>query len=212
MLIPFAVTFVIIRWLFLKMAGFLSPIVKNFVPRLPLIEDSVPDFAVSILSIILLIVIVYIVGAVTQFVIGKRIIAVGEMLLLRIPIVRTIYTATQQVMKSMSLPDRTAFKSVVLVEFPRPGLKAIGFLTGYIADASGKQYCKVFIPTTPNPTTGFFELVPREEVVETTMTIEDAFKAIISGGIVSPDIFGSVSLDRNPTYASTSGTRESAAR
>lgn len=85
------------------------------------------------------------------------------------------------------MPERNAFKSVVVVEFPRAGLKAIGFRTGYIEDNSGQKYCKVFIPTTPNPTTGFFEIVPINEVIETSVSIEEGFKMIISGGIVSPE-------------------------
>jgi uncharacterized membrane protein len=119
---------------------------------------------------------------------GKKIIAFSEMLMLRIPLARTIYTATKQVIKTLSIPDRKSFKSVVLVEFPRPGFKAIGFLTGQIKTSDGREFCKVFIPTTPHSTPGFFELVPSEEVAGTNLTIEEAFKIIISGGIVSPDV------------------------
>jgi uncharacterized membrane protein len=87
----------------------------------------------------------------------------------------------------MSLPNRAAFKSVVIVEFPRPGFKAIGFLTGRIQGLEGETLYKVFIPTTPNPTTGYFEIIPPEEVTETNMTTEEAFKMIISGGMVAPE-------------------------
>ena len=68
-------------------------------------------------------------------------------------------------------------------------MKAIGFLTGYITDAKGMKFCKVLIPTTPNPTTGFFEIIPVEEVAQTNISIEDGFKMVISGGMVSPDTF-----------------------
>jgi uncharacterized membrane protein len=85
------------------------------------------------------------------------------------------------------------------VEFPRPGLKAVGFLTGYIEDSAGKKFCKVMIPTTPNPTTGFFELVPAEDIIETTLTVEEAFKMIISGGIVSPDLIKFLEPPLGPT-------------
>ena len=85
------------------------------------------------------------------------------------------------------MPNKDALKSVILVDFPRPGLKAVGFLTGYIQGPSGKRLCKIFIPTSPNPTTGFFEITSAEEITETNLTIEEAFKMIISGGIVSPD-------------------------
>jgi uncharacterized membrane protein len=76
-----------------------------------------------------------------------------------------------------------------MVEFPRPGFKALGFLTGYISDSDGKKFCKLFIPTSPNPTTGFFEMVPVEDVALTDISIEEGFKMIISGGVVSPESF-----------------------
>jgi uncharacterized membrane protein len=194
LLMPFGVTLLVMRWLFRWVAGFIRPIITFILSRIsqvPIIE-AVPDIyitvSVAILSIVTLFVLLYLVGVIGQFVIGKRLIKAGETLLLKIPLVRIIYSATKQVAQSLSLPDRTALKSVVLVEFPRPGFRAIGFLTGYIEDSAGKKFCKVLIPNTPNPTTGFFEIIPAEEVAETSLTIEDAFKMILSGGIVSPDL------------------------
>lgn len=194
LLMPFGVTLLVMRWLFRWLAGFLRPIITHIASKLsnvPLIE-SIPDIyisiSVSVCSIVILLLLLYLVGAIGQFVVGKRLIRAGEILLMRIPLVRTIYTATKQVAQAISLPDSAALKSVVLVEFPRPGFKAVGFLTGYIEDSAGKKFCKVMIPTTPNPTTGFFEIIPTEDVIETTLTIEEAFKMIISGGIVSPDL------------------------
>jgi uncharacterized membrane protein len=202
--IPFAVSLLIIQWLFHVMAGFLRPILNNILPKLAesLFTAPVPDIylriAVTTLSVILLVLLLYFVGVIGQFVLGRRVIALGEKLFMKIPIVRTVFSSTRQVMKSLSLPDRTMFKSVVLVEFPRPGMKAVGFLTGYIADAEGMKFCKVFIPTTPNPTTGFFEIVPVEEVSQTNISIEDGFKMIISGGVVSPDTFNCVERSQSP--------------
>jgi len=194
LLMPFGVTLLVMRWLFRWVAGFIRPIITFIISKLsqvPVIE-AVPDIYITVsvatLSIVVLLVLLYLVGVIGQFVIGKRLIKVGETLLMRIPLVRTIYTATKQVAQAVSLPDSAALKSVVLVEFPRPGFKAVGFLTGYIEDSAGKKFCKVLIPTTPNPTTGFFEIVPVEDVIETTLTVEEAFKMIISGGIVAPDV------------------------
>ena len=160
--VPFIISLLIIQWLFHVMAGILQPIVGRVLPRLAklLITTPVPDIylriSVTTLSVILLVLLLYFVGVIGRFVVGKRLISLGEKIFLNIPIVRTIYSSSKQVVKAMSLPDRTMFKSVVLVEFPRPGLKAMGFLTGYITDSEGKKYCKIFIPTTPNPTTGIF--------------------------------------------------------
>jgi len=199
--IPFVVSLLIIQWLFNVMAGFLRPILDNFLPRLvkSVFDTPVPEAYLRItttaLSVMLLILLLYIIGVTGQFVLGKRFIKLGEKLFMQIPIVRTVFSSTKQVMKSMSLPDQTMFKSVVLVEFPRPGMKALGFLTGFILDAQGRKYCKIFIPTTPNPTTGFFEIVPVQDVSQTDISIEDGFKMIISGGVVAPDVFNCVALN-----------------
>ncbi len=201
--VPFIISLLIIQWLFHVMAGVLQPIVGRVLPKLAklLIATPVPDIylriSVTTLSVILLVLLLYFVGVIGRFVMGKRLITLGEKVFLNIPIVRTIYSSSKQVIKSMAMPDRTMFKSVVLVEFPRPGLKAIGFLTGYITDSEGKKYCKIFIPTSPNPTTGFFELVPVEEAAHTDISIEEGFKMIISGGVVSPESFKYIEQNHN---------------
>ena len=193
--VPFVVSLLIIQWLFRAMGGVLQPIVGRVLPRLAelLITTPVPDIylriSVTTLSVILLVFLLYFVGVIGRFVMGKRLISLGEKVFMKIPIVRTVYGSSKQVVKAMSLPDRTMFKSVVLVEFPRQGLKAVGFLTGFITDSNGKKFCKIFIPTSPNPTTGFFELVPEEETFATNISIEDGFKMIISGGVVAPESF-----------------------
>ena len=192
--IPFAISVLIFQWLFLFMTSFLRPLINYILPKAAkLFSADIPDsymrIAVIVLSITLLIVLLYFIGTVGQNVLGKRLIVLSEKLFLKIPIIGMIYSSSKQVVKAISLPDSAVFKSVVLVDFPRPGFKAIGFLTGYITDNHGKKYCKVFIPTTPNPTSGFFELVPVEEVAQTNISIEDGFKMIISGGVVAPDIF-----------------------
>lgn len=193
LLIPFAVTIVIIRWLFNKIYGILDPVIKKIQEWLisASILDTIPPIIITgllfVLTILTVILLVYMTGTIGQIVAGKRLLAVSESVVVKIPLVGIIYSATKQVLSAVSLPDRNAFKSVVMVQFPRVGLYAIGFFTGFIKDSEGKTYCKVFIPTTPNPTTGFFEIVTPEEVQQTNLTIEDAFKMIISGGLVSPE-------------------------
>ncbi|HAL44457.1 MAG: hypothetical protein A2Y12_15835 [Planctomycetes bacterium GWF2_42_9] len=201
-LMPFGITLLVMRWLFDWMAGFLKPWLLKLLAHVindPTFQTNPPAYvsiATSILSILILFLLVYLVGTMAHKYFGKKLIHIGEWALMRIPVLRTIYSATKQVMSTLSLPSRDAFLSVVLVDFPRPGLKAIGFLTGYIEDTNGKKYCKVFIPTTPNPTTGFFEFVPAEEIVQTTLTVEDAFKMLMSGGIVSPQTLEFKPIDK----------------
>ena len=86
-------------------------------------------------------------------------------------------------------PEGSQFKSVVLIEFPSPGMWSLGFNTGTMKDKTGKTFVKVYVPTTPNPTSGFLELLPEEDVKKTDITVEDALKMIISGGILSPEKF-----------------------
>jgi uncharacterized membrane protein len=193
-IVPFAVTVVIIRWLFLKLADLLRPIVAkalDFLLQIHLTQqwpEIYVKYAVSLATILSLLLVLYLIGAIAKFVAGRRLLAVGENIVLKIPLASTIYTATKQVTSAISMQDNKSFTSVVLVQFPRQGFYALGFLTGTIKDSLGNTYCKVFIPTTPNPTTGFFELIPVNEVMQVEMSIEEAFKTIISGGIVSPEI------------------------
>lgn len=192
-LMPFGITLLVMRWLFGWMAGVLRPALLKLAAMItenPELQTSPAmhfNILASILSIVFLLVLVYLVGRIAHHFLGRKLIVLGEKLLLKIPVIRTIYVATKQVMGALSFPSKEAFLSVVLVEFPRPGMKAVGFLTGYIDGTDGTKYCKVFIPTTPNPTTGFFEIVPAGEVVKTDMSVEDAFKTIISIGILMPE-------------------------
>lgn len=192
-LMPFGITLLVMQWLFIWMAGFLKPwLLKSaaFIVRNPELQTSPPAYisiAASVLSILFLLILIYLVGAIAQRYLGKKLIAVGEWLLLKIPVLRTVYGATKQVMTAMAIPKKEAFLSVVLVDFPKAGMKSIGFLTGYINDANGEKLCKVFVPTTPNPTTGFFFIVKADEVIKTEISVEDAFKTLISFGILTPD-------------------------
>ncbi len=129
----------------------------------------------------------YLVGLVTAFVVGRRLLTLGESIILRIPLIKSVYSLSKQVVDVFATSKSNAFRSVVVVEFPRPGLKAIGFVTGMMKDVDGKELTKVFVPTAPNPTTGFLELVPTEQVQATDMKVEDAFTMLVSGGVISPE-------------------------
>ena len=194
LLTPLGVTLLVMRWLFGWVAGLLRPIVVAILKGLsqaPIIS-AIPQIptaiCVTVVTIIVLLFFVYLVGAIGQRMVGKRMLKAGETLLLRIPLVRKVYSATKQVVEAVSMPDKAAFKSVVLVDFPRPGFKALGFLTGRVQGPSGELLYKIYVPHAPILTTGFLEIVPPNEVTETNLTIEDGFKMILSGGMVSPDI------------------------
>jgi uncharacterized membrane protein len=193
-IVPFVVTAVIIRWLFTTLAGFLRPIVDKvlyFLRQVHLIRElpqNYVEYVISFAAILCLLLLLYLVGALAMFVTGRRMLSLAEQVVLQIPFARTIYTAVKQIANAASLPDNKTFTSVVLVEYPRLGIYSLGFLTGDIRISTGAAFCKVFIPTAPNFTSGYFELVPSKDIRETSLTVEEAFKMIISVGIISPEV------------------------
>jgi uncharacterized membrane protein len=206
LLLPLAVTFVVIRWLFEIVFKLIDPMVVKLVayieqfPQIGVLPGTTISAIGTLLTIFLLLVLLYLVGSVARWVIVRRFVEAGETMLMKIPLVRTIYSATQQVVKAISLPGKGSFKSVVLVEFPCRGFRAVGFVIGYITDTQGMKYVKVLIPKTPDVTTGFLEIIPFHEVIETNLTIENAFTMILSAGLISPDDFQmqSPSWNNNP--------------
>lgn len=135
---------------------------------------------------------IFIVGALTSNFAGKRLLALAERLLARIPVLRMLYNGTKQFMETFFAKDQQGFRKVVLIEFPRKGVYSVGFVTGKAGgEIRDKTFdagtVNVFLPTTPNPTSGFYMIVPEKDVVYLDMKVEDAFKVIMTGGMVVPD-------------------------
>lgn len=130
------------------------------------------------------------IGAVAAGFLGRWLIGLGEAILNRMPVVRTIYGASKQILETVISAQSDAFRDAVLVEYPRRGLWVIGFVTGgtrgEVAERMDEDMVNVFIPTTPNPTSGFLLFCPREEVIYLDISVEDAVKLVVSGGIVHP--------------------------
>lgn len=131
-----------------------------------------------------------VVGYFAKKVFGKQIIRLAEGLVDRTPIVRSIYNALKQLMETALTNSNTSFRQACLIEYPRRGLWAVAFIStdakGEITETTGLEMVSVFLPTTPNPTSGFLLFVPREDVIPLEMTIEDAAKMVISAGLVVP--------------------------
>jgi uncharacterized membrane protein len=143
------------------------------------------------IGLIIFIIVTIAVGAMTKGIFGRQIIQFGETLVDRTPIVRSIYNALKQIVETVLSQSGTSFKQACLIEYPRKGLWAIAFVStearGEITVKSGEpEMLAVFLPTTPNPTSGFLLYVPRSDVVMLDMTVEEAAKLIISAGLVSP--------------------------
>lgn len=142
------------------------------------------------------IIFIFLAGFVVTNVIGQRLIRLGERILMKVPVIPKIYFGAKQVVEAFTANNGTkAFEKVVLVEYPRAGTYAVGFISGVtegeIQEKTSKKMINVFIPTTPNPTSGVLILVPEDEVIHLKMTIEDGFKFIVSGGVVVPDSYKS---------------------
>ncbi|MFO7820037.1 MAG: DUF502 domain-containing protein [Halanaerobacter sp.] len=159
-----------------------------------LVELAVGYDTHGLLSLGLTLIIILGVGIIARNVIGRKLIKVGENFLDKIPIVRKIYFTVQQLVSGLFLKNKTAFEDVVLIEFPKDGLYQIGFLTneqtGEISNKTEQILVNVFVPTTPNPTSGRLALVPQEEIIDLDMTVEEGLKYVVSAGTVIPEVRG----------------------
>ncbi len=143
-------------------------------------------WVVTVLAVLAVLWILYLAGVVASNVLGRRFIGVYEMLLERVPLVRQVYGATKKLVDAIQQkPD--GLQRVVLIDFPNAEMRAIGFVTKTFRDAtSGKEYAAVYVPTTPNPTSGYLEIVPVERCTSTDLTMDEAMNMILSGGATAP--------------------------
>jgi uncharacterized membrane protein len=141
-------------------------------------------------GLIVFIFVLIVVGALTRIFLGRYLVHLSEKILNKMPVVRSIYSATKQIAETVLKRQSEAFRQVVLFEYPRRGSWAIGFLTGStkgeVQSLTDDDVVNVFLPTTPNPTSGYLLFIPRRELVPLSMTVEEGIKMIISGGIVTP--------------------------
>lgn len=183
-LLPVGVTAFVLLALFRFLDHLLGPIVTA------LLDTEVPG-----LGLIAGVIVILVVGALASNIVGRRVVEGFDWLMMRIPLARTIYSATKQFSDSILSQDRGAFKEAVLIEWPRAGLYSVGFVTGETRgeaqEKTKERVINVFIITTPNPTTGFLCLVPESQVIPLEMTVEDALKLVVSAGIVVPPYHGS---------------------
>ena len=173
--VPLGLTIWILVQIFTWIDGFLQPAIK------PIFGHEIPGIGFGIT-----IVLIYLVGVIASNVLGRRLLRYGESLLRRVPIFRQLYAAIRQILQSFSEPGKTGFMQVVLIEFPRKGTRTLGFVTNEASDESGRKLLNVFIPTAPNPTSGFLQIIEEGEVIRTDMSVDDALKMVVSGGRISP--------------------------
>ena len=172
----------------LYLTKFFISVSSNLIPK-EINPNSYLPFSIPGLEIILSVIFITVVGSLSLSFIGKKILQLVNDLFKRIPILRTIYSAIGQMTESLA-PNKNKRKSVVLVEYPRKGSWAVGFATkdnkGEISKKTNKNLVNVFVPTTPNPTSGFLLMFPKEEIVYLDMSFEEASKFIVSAGTSNP--------------------------
>ncbi|MBI4524063.1 MAG: DUF502 domain-containing protein [Deltaproteobacteria bacterium] len=183
-LLPLVITVWVLGWIIGLMDSLL-----NFLPAW-LHPGTYLPFAIPGLGALVTIGLILFLGFLATSVVTRKLLMTWDYVLTRIPIFRGIYTSVQKLVGSI-FGDGQAGKQVVLIEYPRKGIYTVGFATGHAGGELGKRaegrLVNVFVPTTPNPTAGFYLLVPEQDVVTLEMTAEEAFKLIVSGGMIAPE-------------------------
>ncbi|MDA8360805.1 MAG: DUF502 domain-containing protein [Gammaproteobacteria bacterium] len=182
--VPLGVTVVVIEAAVEFMDRLLLVLPASYQPTRWLGFD-IPGLGAALVALLVLVT-----GAVAANILGQKVVGVGESVLARIPLVRSIYTGVKQLLESLVASNGNSFRKVVLVEYPKAGSWTVAFMTGEgpkeAAILTGEDLVNVFVPTTPNPTSGFFLMVPRKDAVELAMSVDEALRMILSMGMVVP--------------------------
>ncbi|RMF87398.1 MAG: DUF502 domain-containing protein [Nitrospinota bacterium] len=186
-ILPLSITYFFLIFLFRKLDDILAPTFKRLLLFFHISSDG---YLVPGLGLFTMLAVVFLVGLITRNVVGKKMVEIGERLVAKIPLVRSIYIGAKQFLEAVTLSNNNIFRQVALVEYPRKGLYSIGFITGTtegeVQLRTERQVINVFIPTTPNPTSGMLVMVPQEEIIPLAMTVEEGIKFVISWGVVVP--------------------------
>ncbi|MBU0528783.1 DUF502 domain-containing protein [bacterium] len=178
-LLPIYITYLLLRF------------VVGIAPDIPYLRTitffSNNEVLADLLEFLAALVVIFIIGIVVSNVIGKRLFSFFERIMERVPLINTIYTSSRQIMQTLTMPGKGNFKQVVYIEYPRKGLWTLAFITAYSKSGSGEQYVHIFLPSTPNPTTGFVLFIKEKDVKPSGLSIEEGLKILISGGMISPE-------------------------
>ncbi len=174
-LLPLYLTFFVIKFLFVTLEEMSDPLLKRF-------NLDIPG-----LGIILTVLLIYILGFLVTNFLGRKIFNLGERIVKKVPIVNMIYTTLKQITDTFTKGSTDAFEGAVYIQYPRQGLWTMAFISGESKTKDGVPYYHLFVPTTPNPTSGFFLMIPQADTVATGMSVEEGLKTIISGGLLAPE-------------------------
>ena len=186
-IVPVAITLAVLRWVIDTLDQTLLILPEAWHPD-KLFGVHIPGFGVLLTLAILLVV-----GATASNFVGKRLVGLGDKVVARIPVVRSIYSSVKQVSVTLFSESGNAFRVAVLVQWPRTEVWTIGFVTGtpggdVVNYLRGEEYLSVYVPTTPNPTGGYFVMLRKSDCIELKMSVDDALKYVVSMGVVVPGI------------------------
>tara|TARA_B100001996_G_scaffold356122_1_gene319244 strand:- start:567 stop:1160 length:594 start_codon:yes stop_codon:yes gene_type:complete len=174
-LLPLYLTFFILKFLFETLEKMSAPMLKN-------IGLEIPG-----LGIVLTLLLIFILGIIVTNFLGRKIFQLGEKIVTKVPIVNTVYSTFKQITETFTKGTTEAFDGAVYIQYPRVGLWTMAFISGESKSIDGIAYYHLFVPTTPNPTSGFFLMIPQKDTIPTGMSVEEGLKTIISGGLLAPE-------------------------
>lgn len=189
---PLWVTWLVFDFLLGILAGVGTPILRAAARLIRPLSQTLADWLhdsvlQQLIAVLLTLGALYAIGLFASLVLGKKLLAAFEAMLARLPLVQTIYGGTKRFLHTLRQPPVSG-QRVVLISFPSPEMKAVGFVTKVMRDeTSGRELAAVYVPTSPNPTSGYIEIVPLDEVVQTDWTMEEAMSFVMTGGTNAPD-------------------------
>ena len=191
-IIPFSLTLFVIYKISLWVVGIISFVPAKFIEPLSVIPKPLYQYVTFSIGLIGALIIIVFVGIVARNYLGGKFLHFGENIISKIPFARTIYSASKQIIETVLFSRGfKGIKRVILLEFPRKGIYSLGFVTGNVVNNINKNtdetLLSIFIPNTPNPTSGYYLMLPERDVQEVSLSVEEAFKIIISGGLASKD-------------------------
>ena len=179
--IPIWGTYLVLKTLLLAMEGVLGRLLERYA------TFYVPGLGIAILILLLLFA-----GVLATNIVGRRIVRFWDDLVNRLPLVRGIYSVLKAIVDAISLQSKSQFSKVVMIQYPRKGIYSLAFVTGAsqgeVQSVTGEKLVNLFVPTTPNPTSGFFLMVPEKDTIPLSMTVEEGVKMIISAGFMTPQL------------------------
>ena len=183
-MLPIAITILVLKFFF----DLLDPILQR--PFDFAWDREIPGLGLAALALL-----VYLAGLVATFVLGRRAIDLAHRVMEVIPVVKGIYSTTRAAVGMLSNSDGHRYSGVVLIDFPRPGIKSIGLITARMTDVKGKEMLSIYVPTTPIPSSGFLVLSPAAEVILTDLSVDEAMRIVISGGVLSTRLLNRMGVE-----------------